>query len=179
MAEKKNWKDIETVRIFKILLIAMSGIYAVGFIIYGVIEAPRQIKYLARLSDARQVVFNLSHWLGGIFLGLIYFWILYHLYRLLIVITKGEPFHAATPGRMRRIAYGAFALVVVRGAVNLAQGWASSAGSGPFMDMFKNAFISNLMGEGLRMILLGVGILIMAEVFEAGVRLKQDQDLTI
>ena len=105
---------------------------------------------------------------------LIFLWIVWHLRKLMLAIREGEPFHPDNPGRIRKIAY----------AVLL---WA------PIEILFYGMMfrglaitirpISSVSGMPVRvfleLIFFGLAILVIAEVFQRGVKLQQEQDLTV
>lgn len=174
MADIKRVKDFPTARIFRIILIIMTIVYSISFVVYLFVEGPKNLKFLGSLQDPGVIVSNVVFFLQGILAFLIYLAIFYNLNCLIIMIAKGEPFHPANPKRIRRVAQGAFALLLPRGLLMVAQMILPSA----FHQRWE-ASVSFLAGEGLRMILFGVGILIIAHVFDAGVKLRQSEDLTI
>ena len=173
MKEEKLWRDVTSVRVFKLLLLAMLVVYVVGFTVYMVSQVPAEIRQLSA-QPGKSSIAGWSFLAQNTLLTLIYFSILYNLYALLVMVAKGEPFHPSNPKRIRRIAYAAFAIfcVNVAAAVLLAR-----SGFPPHPAW--SALFSELLGKGFRTVLFGVGILVIARVFEAGLALKQDQDLTV
>jgi hypothetical protein len=168
---EQNWKNLETIRIFKLLLVAMSIVYGLGFVLFLIVATPDYLNNLPGRAIG-DLVTNLSFYVQNLLIALVYFLILYNLYGLLVMIARGNPFDPSNPKRIRRVAYGAFALTALNlgASVILAfsspkQGWTS--------------FYAEILGQGFRTILFGVGILVIGKVFEAGARLKQDQDLTV
>ncbi len=89
MADEKNWKDMETVRVFKLLLIAMSLIYSVSFASFLILGGPDYSRSLSGQTSLSPIT-NLSFLGQSVLIALIYFTILYNLYCLLIMIARGE-----------------------------------------------------------------------------------------
>ena len=173
MKEKTLWKDLSSVRVFKLLLLAMLVVYVVGFTVFMVSHVPAEIRQLST-QPAESSSAGWSFLVQNILLTLIYFFILYNLYGLLVMVAKGEPFHPSNPKRIRCVAYAAFAIFCVNGAAAFLL---TRSGFSPNL-AWSNLF-SELLGKGLWTALFGVGILVIAKVFEAGLALKQDQDLTV
>jgi hypothetical protein len=164
MANIKKANVPKIVRTCKTLLVAMSVIYVVGFVGFGVTGFPN-----GGISGIEWRV-SFYRYVEGMLQALLYFGILYNLYHLIVKISQNAPFHSANPKRIRKVALLAFALAIVNIGANLAIGFSTHA--------FRVLHDSGL-GKAFRNVLFGFGILIIAEVFEAGVRMKQDQDLTV
>ncbi len=101
----------------------------------------------------------------------ILFWILLHLQLIMLTITRGEAFDSRNPGRIRKVACGAFAFAII-----------SFVGDFYWSGLPALRFNSLLMlvkGEAFRMALFGVGILIIGKAFENGLMLRKEQELTI
>jgi hypothetical protein len=105
-------------------------------------------------------------------LGLL--WILYHLRELLRALTRVGPFAPDNPGRIRKI------------------GWALVAAGpvfGLFMFLYGTIYVRFLDIPGAQIevpvdvhpfvILTGLIVLVISQVFEMGVRLQREQDLTV
>jgi hypothetical protein len=101
-------------------------------------------------------------------------WILYHLRELLRALTRVGPFAPENPGRIRRI------------------GWALVAAGpvfGLFMFLYGTIYVHFLDIPGAQIevpidvhpfvILTGLIVLVISQVFEMGVRLQREQDLTV
>lgn len=108
------------------------------------------------------VVFSLALWVTG------------NLRVVFRTVRDGEPFAASNAARIRAIAYGVMFGEVARAAITY----------------FENYYaMTNFSADGLRFvaapdlnvfaIVLGLIILVIAEVFRAGTRLHEDQSLTI
>ena len=99
-------------------------------------------------------------------------WLLVSIYQLIKSISKGEPFGSGNPRRVRKIAYGALALAsVVFLSESLLYLLVPSAQL--------KIFLYNLMGIPMWAAFFGLALLVIARVFEEGLRLKQDENLTI
>jgi hypothetical protein len=115
------------------------------------------------------ILYFVSMLIWGIFL-----WIVWHLRKLMQTIKDGKPFLPENPGRIRKIAYAIllwapietlFYGVMFRGfAVNV----------GP---MFPTGGMP--VRIFLELVFFGLAVLVIAEVFERGVNLQQEQDLTV
>lgn len=106
-----------------------------------------------------------------LFRQVILFWILLHLQRIMLTITRGGAFDRRNPGWIRKVAYGAFAFALFRLAADLY--WSGL----PALKF--NSLYMLVKGEPFRMALFGLGILIIGRAFESGVMIQQDQNLTV
>jgi hypothetical protein len=104
--------------------------------------------------------------------GAVYFFIAYCVFRLISLISRGEPFSPASPRYIRRIGYAVFGLVFINAVVN-----AISEFTWPNAQV--SAAVVRILYSGLSTLLLGFGFLVIARVIETGVRLQQDQNLTV
>jgi hypothetical protein len=110
----------------------------------------------------------------SLLIWVIFLWIVWHLRKLILAIKEGRPFHPENPGRIRKIAYAVllwapveilFYGIMFRGlAVNLRP--ISSFSGMPVRVFFE-------------LIFFGLAILVIAEVFQRGVQLQREQDLTV
>ncbi|MBU0518293.1 DUF2975 domain-containing protein [bacterium] len=135
--------------------------------------------------------FNFDHGLHGLpfiaplFIGMAYItnilasgiilWIVHHFRLLIKKVKSGEPFHERNPRLIRKIAIG----VLVWGPIRMM----SFAGWGLFMlggiDFPRLAMMSHFTPLTLELIFIGLGILLIAQVFEYGCKLQAEQDLTV
>jgi len=99
-------------------------------------------------------------------------WLLAGIYRLIKSITTGEPFGPSNPRRVRKVAYGVLALASVTFLEQSLQFIMR-----PYVPL-KSLFY-HLMGVPMWAACFGLALLVIARVFEEGLRLKQDENLTI
>jgi hypothetical protein len=101
-------------------------------------------------------------------------WVIGSLRAVFRTVRDGDPFVAANAGRIRAVAYGVMIGEAARAAITY----------------FENSYaMTNFSAQGLRFvaapdldlvaIVLGLIILVIAEVFRTGTRLREDQSLTI
>ena len=102
----------------------------------------------------------------------IFLWIVWHLRKLIQAIKAGNPFSPENPGRIRKIGYAILLWAPVDKLI--------------FFLLFKLFGLHYLfLGSGistrpfLEMIFFGLVVLVIAEVFQRGVKLQQEQELTI
>jgi hypothetical protein len=154
--------------VFIILLVLFWAGFAVGAVnlVRGLIE-----EFPKFLASGRIQATMLDVYIENLFKKIVLVWILVHLQTLLTAVIRGQSFDGRNPKRIRRVGYGAFASALVGFLTDVYwSGWPK-----PNLIDFKNIFA----GEIGRMIIFGVGLLIIAKVFETGLALKRDQDLTI
>jgi hypothetical protein len=119
---------------------------------------------------------------GIIYAGIMYFaeiiskafflWIIYHLRKLLTTVKQGNPFEKRNPVWIRHIAYGFFFWIPFQVIETI---WYKG-----FSYTFKTDYWFGVLFFHIMMpLFIGMVILIIARVFEAGVRMQQDQSLTI
>jgi hypothetical protein len=101
----------------------------------------------------------------------ILFWVLLHLQWIMLTVIRGAAFDSRNPGRIRKVAFGAFAFAII----NLA---ADFYWSGLPALKFSSLYML-VKSEVFRMALFGVGILIIGKAFENGLILRKEQELTV
>jgi hypothetical protein len=115
--------------------------------------------------------FSLTLVLGLLILGM---WIADQLRQIFGTLRDGEPFAAANAGRIRRVAAGVILAELVRtGAVLY---WSYSAGA---LVTASGARFIPATHISAPSILYGLLILVIAEIFREGARLREEQSLTI
>jgi len=162
------WTEVKALRIVLMTLLIFYGVGFIGALITTVtaIVAPGFIDVYFRDHLSFLLEFGLA--------GPVYFFIGYYIFRLLDLAISGESFNPATPRHVRRIAYAVFILALINAVANALSSeltvfsWASFLGTA-----------LRLLYGGLTKLLLGFGFLVIARVIEAGVRLQQDQNLTV
>jgi hypothetical protein len=174
MSEEKSLGSRPSVRFFTVLLAVVGLIYAFFFIL-SLYNFPRIWGPLYHPGVPRLQIMNLSMFLNGALSGLLYLVIIYQLYRLLGLIKKGDPFNQESPRRIRRIAYYTFGMAAINAVGESVRHISSLGFSAPY---FWESMTSFLL-RAAQTVLFGLGILIIAYVLEVGVRLQQDQNLTV
>lgn len=119
-------------------------------------------------------------WLMGVYSSSLlasgfFLWIVYHLRLLMRTIKAGDPFNPANPGRIRRIAYAVVAWAPLRLVSFVLKG--NLIFHGPSFTLSALMPLSLLLAAEL--VFFGLGILVIAQIFERGLQLQQDQDLTV
>jgi hypothetical protein len=99
------------------------------------------------------------------------FWILFHLQLILLSISREKPFDPRNHGRIRKIAYGAFAFALFHLLSNLY--WSG------LPELKLSSLYSYIKGQATLMTLFAVSIFIIGTAFERGSGMQKDQDLTI
>ncbi|MGZ4886383.1 MAG: DUF2975 domain-containing protein [Candidatus Aminicenantales bacterium] len=159
---------VKALRIVLITLLVLYGLFfaagAIGF--FRLILPPLAFKPLSGLREETKIFFD------NVLTGPFYFFIAYCIFRLIKLISRGEPFSPANPRYIRRIGYAVLGLAGIHViAAGLFEFTAPEVALG-------DSLIRILYG-GLSTVLLGFGILVIARVLEAGVKLQQDQNLTV
>lgn len=121
--------------------------------------------------------------IGGIYLSSLliwglFLWIVFHLRLLIRSVIEGNPFFKKNPVMIRKIAYAVLAWAVADGLFNYLKGTfiiRTTYYTGAGLDLITELVFKIF----LEFIFLGLGILVIAQIFEVGVRLQKDQDLTI
>jgi membrane protease YdiL (CAAX protease family) len=150
---------------FGILCLANVAYYAHGFF-----TLPGAIKLIAAHDPlASSIVVSRIAWF--LVIGIL-IWLLAGIYRLIKSITTGEPFGPSNPRRVRKVAYGVLALASVTFLEQSLQFIMR-----PYVPL-KSLFY-HLMGVPMWAAFFGLALLVIARVFEEGLRLKQDENLTI
>ena len=174
MAEKAALRvstEVRALRIVLIVFLIFYGVFFVGALIGAVtaILIPSMIDVYFRDYLSFLLNFGLA--------GPVYFYICDCIFRLVGLITNGESFTPSFPRHVRRIAYAVFLLALINAVANAL----SSLGTGPTAISWTilSGTALRVLHGGLGALLLGFGFLVIARVIEVGVRLQQDQNLTV
>jgi len=167
----KTGAEIKALRFILIILLAIYGALTAGSILFvfkvfpSVVATPSGTSFWS-LADMVRVLFE------RVVPGLVYFFIGWGIFKLIALISGREPFSPASPRHIRRIGYAVLVLAAVGAVVDVIKAfrWPVDLLSGTFIGAVCNV---------LTTLLIGFGFLVMAKVLEAGVRLQQDQDLTV
>jgi hypothetical protein len=158
------------VKALRIVLIAMLILYGTVSVRWALVMAGRAPSLVKRLSGPL-ILAIINTLCAFVLLGVIYFFIAYYIFKLISLISRGETFISVSPRYIRRIGYAVFCLAVNNAVVNAIVDF-SRAG------FFSDKVVS-ILYSGLGTLLLGFGFLVIAKVIEIGVRLQQDQNLTV
>jgi len=170
MAKKDTFFRMSSVRAFRafISILWIIGLAALFFdavlMLFSLLKSP--------LMKEKGIIYSGSIYLASLLTVVVFLWIIHYLRKLVQTVEQNHPFDQANPGRIRRIAYGVFVWMPLRifSEVML---------KGPSGVLKTENFFDLLRSDVLMLVFLGTAILVIAKVFEAGVRLEQDQTLTI
>jgi len=173
MPETKALEVAPVVKALRIVLITLLILYglvfvggAVAFVV--LVLPPFAIKPCPALWDEIKVVID------KVLTGPAYFYIAFCVFKLIGLISHGQPFSPTCPRHIRRIGYAVFVLALLH---------AGAAAIGEFntpgVSVNVSEAILRILYSGLSTLLVGFGFLVIAKVLEVGAALKQDQDLTI
>jgi hypothetical protein len=177
MAKNIPMKELSLSRIFKWLLIFFGIIYAAAFVL-SLLCFPQFREHIFHPYTLAMLIGALIHFLGYSLTKLFYLLIVYQLFRLLGVIKKGDPFNPKSPKRIRSIAYYTFGMAAIKAVTELESVLTIIANQGfPYPEFWPNLMSFLLVVSEI--VFFGLGIFIIAIVLEAGVRLQQDQRLTV
>jgi DNA-directed RNA polymerase subunit RPC12/RpoP len=111
----------------------------------------------------------------ALFWGSIILWIVYQIRRLVLSVRRGHPFSPGNPKRIRRIAIAVFVYILL---VNLSNFW--------IYHLYAEKLVisgmkiqSPLINYHPELIILGLTLLVIAQVFKWGARLQMDFDHTV
>ncbi len=165
MGSEINAKKSSIVRVFTGLIFILAAFY--GYFV--AVSLPRLFHNPWQNLNPW---INLSLWLDSIFTGLIFFVILYQLFCLVKMIANGDPFNQENPRRIRIVAYGVFGIsisnLVFTGLRSFLTPWESDW-----------ALVKTILFRGAERVFFILGLLIIAKLLDTGVRLQQDQNLTV
>lgn len=168
----KSTHELGEVKALRIILIALLILYAavsLGSAFFMVRVVPQGI---ATFHSGRFILGSISVFCDRVAPGFIFFFVAYNIFRLLGLISRGESFSPKSPHYVRRIGYAVFGLLAASLTVDLISTLT------PRMDFLSHAFMWILLRH-FGTLLLGFGFLVIAKVLETGVRLQQDQNLTV
>jgi hypothetical protein len=171
MSENSAFKVAPVVKALRIVLITLLVLYglvfisgAVAFVIF--VLPPFGLKPGPAFWD--EIKFVLDKVLTGPF----YFFIAYSIFKLISLISRGEPFSPSSPRHIRRIGGAVFGLALLHAAAAVISEFNSPA-------VRISESILRVLYGGLSTLLVGFGFLVIAKVLEVGVSLQQDQNLTV
>jgi hypothetical protein len=174
MTKEQSLKKLMSVRIVKSLLVAMALLYATQFVAL----IPMLLDNFPRIGRPGNERFFISSFAGFLYqslTALLYLMVLLQLFILLRRVAKDGAFDPHNPRRIRWVAYSAFSIagVTLLYEALLAVKYRDSLAIPTFH------IILSVLVRAAQMALFGLGIIIVAKVLEVGVRLQQDQNLTV
>jgi hypothetical protein len=169
MSLEKNLKyssAVMTLRIILHVLVVFSLFWFIASVSAWTIHS-----FSIKMGAARM---NLFRTIFGKGLGApLYVFIAFCLFKLTNLIAHREPFNPSSPRYVRRIAYAVFSLFFVNAIISAINEFASPE------VVISDAIIRFLFSGGLIALVLGFGFLVIAAVLDVGVKLQQEQNLTV
>jgi hypothetical protein len=167
MAAEDTFKVAPVVKALRIVLITL-------LILYGLVFISSILIVVTAFPVLKMGASHAGFWsfLEKGLTGPIYFFIAYEIFQLIALISRGEPFSPASPRHIRRIGYAVFGLALIHAA-------AAAVSELTAPEVVLSDSILRILYGGLSTLLLGFGFLVIAKVLEVGVKLQQDQDLTV
>jgi hypothetical protein len=169
LADNKSKRRFREIRIFYVAfgLICLANLAYYG---HGLLTFPGAVRLISEdRSLAASIIASRTAWLLTI--GILV-WLLVHIYRLIRSISKNEPFAVENPRRVKRIAYGVLFLALV-GLLSTVLDYLLV----PAAQL--KLLLYNLMGVPMWAAFLGLAFLVIARVFEEGLRLNETEKFTI
>jgi len=167
---KGNKKEIQSsfVRAFS-LMVDIIWIFAVVGLVLALVMG---FIIIAKSGGFKSVVIQTGISLAGFFNSIIFVLIIFYLRKILRSIKAKSPFEVANVQRIKNIAYAVFVLIPIDilGKI-LIKGFDSAFSSANFVDLVWNGFF--------KLFLIGLGILVIGKVFESGLELQKERNLTI
>jgi hypothetical protein len=170
MIAKSISREANEVKALRIVLITLLLLYGAVSITAAVFMA-KVFPTVVHRHTERLILSSISIFCHSILPGVIFFFIAYCIFKLIGLISRGEPFIQASPQNIRRIGYAVFILAAADAVVN-----SITAFTTPGFPSEKFVWI---LYSGLGTLLLGFGFMVIAKVLETAVRLQQDQNLTV
>ncbi len=169
MADNKNKKRFREIRVFYVAfgLICLANLAYYG---HGLLTFPGAVRLISKeRSLAASIVLSRTAWLLTI--GTLV-WLLVHIYRLIRSISKNKPFTVENPRRVKRIAFGVLFLALVTLLSTVLDYLLLPAAQVKLL-------LYNLMGVPMWAAFFGLAFLVIARVFEVGLKLNETEKLTI
>jgi hypothetical protein len=165
MLKKEMLKGLTMAKVVYIVLHLVWALF-----LYGLIGD--SIKFPRRLASAATPasLWWLTMFIFQYVVEIILLWILIHIHLIIRSVVRGEGFHPGNPKRLRRIAYGVFSLAAIFPLPQFFSGYSFK---------FNIKAIPGLLEMAFAIAFVGTVILLVAEVFARGVKLQEEQKLTI
>ncbi|MGB8959459.1 MAG: DUF2975 domain-containing protein [Candidatus Aminicenantales bacterium] len=164
--------EVKALRVVLIALLLLYGLMIAVTLVFMATVFPS----LADLPSALPFMSIIRFIFDRLGPGTIYCFIAYNIFKLISVISRGEPFSPKSPRYIRRIGYAVLCLAAINAVVNA---FSSFPLPYPAPAGFLSKAVIGMILSGLSTLLLGFGFLVIARVIEVGVRLQQDQNLTV
>jgi len=165
---KKNKENQPSyIRAFSLLVNIFWIIAVVGLVLTVVLGGVLLIQSSGDSIQMKTVI-SLSSFLNS----LIFVMIIFYIRKIIRSIKAKSPFEAANVQRIKKIAWAVFVLIPVDilGKI-LIQGFDKIFSSTHFIDLVWGGFF--------KLLFIGLGILVIAKVFESGIELQKEKSLTI
>lgn len=166
---KKNKKEDQSsyVRAFSLLVDIIWIIAVVGLVLTAVLGI-----YMLILPSGDRVIKEAAIFIPSSLNSIIFVMIIFYLRKIIRSIKAKSPFEKANVQRIKRIAYAVFILIPIDilGKI-LIQGFDNIFSSTLFIDLVWGGFF--------KLLFIGLGILVIAKVFESGLELQKEKSLTI
>jgi len=167
---KGNKKENQSsyVRVFSLMVDTIWIFVVVGLVLSLIMG----LVIIAKSGGDKSIMSRIGISLSGFLNSVVFVLIIFNLRKILRSIKARSPFEAANVQRIKKIAYACFVLIPIDilGKI-LIQGFDTGFSSGYFID---------LIWDGLfKLLLIGLGILVIAKVFESGLELQKEKNLTI
>ncbi len=170
MAKKEAFLQVSSVRALSAFVGMLWIIGIAAFIMDAVLVLISLLK--SSLAEEKGMIYAGSLYLASLLTAGIFLWIIYHLRKIITTVEQGNPFEKENPSWIRRIAYGVFVWMPLQiFSKIMLKGLSEAVRADNFFDL--------LLRDFMMPVFLGTAILVIARVFETGVRLQQDQSLTI
>jgi hypothetical protein len=176
MAKDISLREHSSARFFTGLLFAVGLTYVITFVL-SLLYFPQVRDRIFHPLSLAMLIRALIDFLGHSLTKLLYLLIAYQIFRLLGLIKKGDPFNQESPKRIRRFAYYTFGIAAINVVRELESVLTIAKQGFPYWGFWLN-LISFLLKVS-ETVFFGLGILIIAVVLEEGVKLQQDQKLTV
>jgi len=176
MAKDISLRERSLARFFTGLLLVVGLTYAICFVL-SLLYFPQVRDRIFHPLSLAMLIGALTDFFGHGLIKLLYLLIVYQLFRLLGLIKKGDPFNQESPKRIRSIAYYTFGIAAINVVMELESVLSIAKWGFPYWGFWLN-LISFLLKVS-ETVFFGLGIIIIAVVLEVGVRLQQDQRLTV
>ncbi len=168
MKENKKKEPSSYVGAFSLMVDIIWIIVVVGLVLTLVIG----FVMIAQSGEDKSIMSRIGISLSGFLNSAVFVLIIFYLRKILRSIKAKSPFETANVQRIKKIAYAVFVLIPIDilGKI-LIQG---------FDAIFSSGYFIGLIWDGLfKLLLIGLGILVIAKVFKSGLELQQEKNLTI
>ncbi len=167
---RKDKKEAQSsyLRVFSLLVDIIWVFAVVGLVVYLIMC----FVMIARSGGDKNFMVQTGISLSGFLNSIIFVLIIFYLRKILRSIKAKSPFEVANVQYIKNIAYAVFVLIPINiiGKI-LIQGFESTFSSAGFIDLVLDGFF--------KLLIIGLGILVIGKVFESGLELQKEKNLTI